>query len=264
MSIAIDSSRSKPATEIPGHGSLYRFLVASDPGARRQACLLTRQVYTQSGLIPRGSRTPAFTPYENRPELFTLLAEDRCGRPIATVSLVLDSDQGLPCDEVYRREVQALRKQGLRLVEVTRLAISEECRNSRMLLVNMFQFISVFARHHWRATDFVIEVHPHHVPYYKRMLLFEQIGGVKSCPRVSDAPAVLLRLDLSVQEHEIGLVGGSRGRGKSCRGRNLYSWFSSTADEQPIAEFLAAHVRPMISADVDVEMSGSITQGGMI
>ena len=162
---------------------------------------------------------------------------------------MLDSAGGLPCDEIYGKELLTLRSQGYRLVEVTRLAITKEHKNSRRLLVTLFAFISVFARHCWKATDFVIEVNPRHVNYYRKMLLFDVIGPERTCPRVANAPAVLLRLDLLLQAEEIASAGGTQGRGRTNRGKNLYSWFHTIEEEQPIAGFLARNFHPMTGED---------------
>ena len=90
-----------------------------------------------------------------------------------------------------------------------------------MLLVRLFNFIYIFALRVRRFDDFVIEVNPRHVNYYKRMLLFEQIGTERPCPRVQGAPATLLHLDLCDVDREILRHGG---RKAAALYPHFYSW----------------------------------------
>lgn len=229
----------------------YDIIVASDRRRREQAYRLAYRVYRDSNLVQFDPSGMVVSHYDAQAETFTLLVENSDGEPVATVSLVLDSSQGLPCDEIYEEELDDLRNWGHRLVEVTRLAVDAKYKNSKMPLVQMFSHISLFARRYWKATDFVIEVNPHHAEYYRRMLLFEQLGDERCCPRVADAPAVLMRLDLILQEEEIGLVGGTRERGRSFRDRNLYSYFNSLEEENLIVKPLARQFKPMTSQDAE-------------
>jgi hypothetical protein len=109
-------------------------------------------------------------------------------------------------------------------------------------LVRLFNFIYIFARRVKGFDDFVIEVNPSHVNYYRRMLSFDQAGPERPCPRVKGAPAVLLRVDLAMGEREVRRVGG---RGATPGERTLYPHFYSWLEEGAVAEFLARSHRPM-------------------
>jgi len=182
------------------------------------------------------------------PETLTLLVQDENGRDAATISLVFDAFDGLPCDEIYGAELLALRAQGRRLVEVTRLAIDPEFQRSKALLVCLFNFIYVFARRVKGRDDFVIEVNPRHVNYYCKLLNFETAGPERACPRVQGAPAVLLRLDLSAVEREVERVGGT---GETSKERTLYPHFFAAEEEGSVADFLARRHAPMSGADAE-------------
>ena len=82
-------------------------------------------------------------------------------------------------------------------MEVTRLAIGEKYQRSRTLLVRLFNFIYVFARRIKGFDDFVIEVNPRHVNYYRRLLIFEQAAAASVPAREKrarcSAPAGSLR-----------------------------------------------------------------------
>jgi len=108
-------------------------------------------------------------------------------------------------------------------VEVTRLAIAPEHTRSKLLLVRLFNFIYIFARKVNGYDDFLVEVNPRHVAYYRRLLLFEVLGPERPCPRVLGAPAVLLRVELAMGEREVRRVGGL---GAAAGERTLYPYFS--------------------------------------
>lgn len=224
----------------------YRILVASTRELRERAYRLAHRVYCRSGYAGLNQDGWCVSPYDAQAQTLTLLIEDFSGQDVATVTLTFDSPSGLPCDEIFGLEIDTLRAQGRKVVEVTRLAMEECHAHSKTLLVCLFNFIYVFARRVRADSDFVIEVNPRHVSYYNRLLLFEVQGSERPCPRVQGAPAVLLRLDLSVPEREGKRV---RGAGPQANERSLYPHFYSWLEEGAIAEFLAKRQQPMSEAE---------------
>lgn len=220
-----------------------RILVANNRETRERAYRLAYQVYREKGYVPENSTGMLVTPYDTQPETLTLLAEDSHGQAMGTVTLVFDSPAGLPSNEIYGSELNDLRAQGRRMAEVIRLAVDKSHPHSMMLLIRMLNFLTIFSRRVRKDTDFIIEVNPHHVAYYRRMVLFEQAGPVRACPRVNGAPAVLLRLDLSLMDSEIRAHGHFIN--SSVKRRNVYAYTYTWAEEKPIAKFLARQHRPM-------------------
>src|SRR4030095_10945145 len=150
----------------------FRMFVAFDAARRERAFRLAFRVYRDCGYVvdtPSGRLSSKFDAHAST---LVLLAQDGAGNDAATVSRVFDSPSGLPCDEVRAAGLAPLRAQARRLVEVSRLAIHQDYVGSKPLLVQLFNAISLYARHE-SATDFVIEVHPRHVNYYRRLLMFE-------------------------------------------------------------------------------------------
>lgn len=245
----LDHERDRDASkwDVDGGGGLpsFRVLVAADRKTRARAYALAHRVYKGCGYAP-GDEGMLVSPSDASPQTLTLLVQDGCERDAATITLVFDSPGRLPCDEIYALELDALRAQSRRLVEVTRLAIDEKHQRSKTLLVRLFNFIYVFAKRVRGFDDFVIEVNPRHVNYYRRLLAFEQAGPERACPRVQGAPAVLLRLDLSIPEREVRRVGG---KGAAANERTLYPHFFSWLEESAVARFLARAHKPMTEAD---------------
>lgn len=113
---------------------------------------------------------------------------------IATMSKVEDSQLfGLPMDSLFKEELDQLRAAGRRLVEFGSFAAPKQYRFSNAML-----FLQRSAYHQSAnagATDICIMVNPKHVAYYKEILLFEDMGGVKTFGKFN-APAVGLRLPI--------------------------------------------------------------------
>jgi hypothetical protein len=119
----------------------------------------------------------------------------RHGELFGTVSLGLDLGGGLLADELYGSEIGALREDGGRVGELTRLALSPP-HNSREVFAVLAHLAYIFARLVHQLTDIVIEVNPRHVGFYRRMLGFDRLGEQRLCRRVS-APAVLMHMPLA-------------------------------------------------------------------
>ena len=223
----------------------YRIRVASERMLRRRAYALAHRVYSGRGYVCDENGL-VVSPFDAHAETLTLLVQDEKGCDAATISLVFDSPAGLPCDAIYGQELQSLRAQGRRLVEVTRLAIDPVHQHSKALLVCLFNFIYIHARRVKGCDDFVIEVNPRHECYYRRLLNFELAGSERACPRVQGAPAVLLRQDLWAGEREIQRVGGL---GDTAGERTLYPHFYAPAEEGVVAKFLARGHKTMTPED---------------
>ena len=114
------------------------------------------------------------------------------------------------------------------------------------MLVALINWIYIYARRLRRRDDFVIEVNPRHVNYYRRLMGFETIGEPRPCPRVQGAPAVLLRLDLAHPEREVLRVGG---QGAAAGERSLYPYFLTGDAEQAVENQLRRRQHPMSDAE---------------
>lgn len=143
-----------------------------------------------------------------------------------TATLGLDSPAGLHADQLYGHELARLRSPGVRLCEITRLAV-ETAHDTLEVLGTLFHLAYIHGRLIRGATDLVIEVHPRHAGFYRRMLGFVQLGDEKPCPRVDNAPAVLLHLDLRHVDRQLARQGDAQ----SWQARSLYTYFLSR-DEQ--------------------------------
>jgi hypothetical protein len=163
----------------------------------------------------------------------TLYAEAN-GVLVGTMSLWFDRHGVLPADESYGDHLALLRRQGRRLCEPSRLAI--DAGLPKRVFAALIHVSYIYAHHLHGFTDYVIEVNPRHVAFYKRMLGFADLGGERACARVS-APAVLLRLPLEHMGAEIRRCGGLMEQGGE---RSFYPYFFPVRDEPGIMGRLTA------------------------
>ncbi|GFK93915.1 hypothetical protein NNJEOMEG_01753 [Fundidesulfovibrio magnetotacticus] len=113
---------------------------------------------------------------------------------ISTMSYIPDTPQfGLPMDELYKDELDSLRAQGRKIIEVGSLATSPH-RRWQNIVVFLAKAIFTYALS-TGADDLCIMVNPKHVRFYKSIFLFEEFGEAKHYGKV-DAPAVALRADM--------------------------------------------------------------------
>ena len=208
------------ADEAPEAGG-FKIRVASSLEARREASTLVHKRYSGRGYLTSATLVSAHS--------CTFSAYDE-GRLSGTVSLRLDSDVGLAADELYRSETHALRAQGRRLCEFTRLAV-DTTHVSYPVLAALFHTVFLFAQK-VRGLDYaLIEVNPRHVGYYQRALGFHVIGGRRHNARVN-APAVLMGVPFADIAAKLERHAGKRRGGPIAR--NLYEHGFSKAEAEGI------------------------------
>lgn len=207
-------------------GVRFGIFVARDRESLGRANELVRRMYAQRGYVSERPSAWERATTPNPAKTITLLAEDASGRAAGTVTLAFDGPDGLPSDEIYGPELDALRAKGRCLTEVTRLAIHDRHARSKGLLLQLLNFISIYARRFRQDTDFVVSVNPRHAAFYRRLLDFEPAGPERPCPRVRNAPAVLLRLDLVKADPKRHACQG--------RDRTLYRYSSPPEEEAVI------------------------------
>ncbi|HEX3632422.1 MAG TPA: hypothetical protein VHZ01_07940, partial [Casimicrobiaceae bacterium] len=159
----------------------FKIRVAKRTGARRDAWSLVERRYTG-----RGYTVPGRKP---KPNVFTFIAYDE-GQIVGTVGVGVDMGKGLAADELYRAEIDALRANGWRICEFTRLAVDRTAA-SKPVLAGLFQTAYLYAALIRGYTHAVIEVNPRHVVFYGSALKFAPTGPERMNRRVG-APAVLL------------------------------------------------------------------------
>ena len=205
---------------------VFDIRVADGDRERDAAGILINRMYATRGYLSNGLSR------RRNDRRITLVASER-EAVVGTLTLGFDHAAGLLVDELFGQETDALRADGLKLCEFTKLAIDGAMRSQR-LIASLFHAAYIFAHPLMDADRLLIEVNPRHVGYYRRMLGFQAVGAPRLNPRV-DAPAVLMALDLEHARHQIDALGGTAlsGQGQA-EGRSLYPFFFSPEEEQVI------------------------------
>ena len=183
---------------------LLKIRLANSAGRRSRASYLIQRRYAW-----RGYSTP---PLEDDPSVQVTLSAFDKEHTVATMTVGLDSPQGMYVAGLYADEVAKIRGEGRKLCEFTKLAVAETVR-SNPVLGAIFHIAFIYAINIHRCTDLLIEVAPRHVNFYRRMLGFSRVCAERFDSRVH-SPAVLLRLDLQHCANEIARVGGCRDLGR--------------------------------------------------
>jgi hypothetical protein len=205
----------------------FRIRAAQAETQRQAARQLVRRMYSHRGYL-----TPDIDEPVNRHSV--TLAVAREGDPVGTLSVGFDAAGGLLCDELFRPEVDALRRSGRKVCEFTKLALDID-GNSKQVLASLFHMAYLHAHRIRGCDDVLIEVNPRHVGYYRRMLDFRVVGEEKLCPRVN-APAVLMALDLFHTRRQIELYAGRFDA--LATERSLYPYAFEAAKEQEVLRVL--------------------------
>jgi len=172
------------------------FGLAQSVEALDAAFRLVHDQYVRRGFMtphPSGRRLGR---HHARPTTRVFVATDRV-RVVGTVTLIEDSQSGLPSDEIYQEELDTFRAQGLRLGEASALASDPTCRAAGLALVlRLMRLLVIYAADVAALDVLCVAVNPRHVEFYRRVLTFEIFGELRSYAKVNGAPAVGLGLDL--------------------------------------------------------------------
>lgn len=193
----------------------YSIHLVNSPKQRIKATTLIKRMYAS-----RGYNTDSASVFSHRSNEFTflvLIQEVAAG----TVTLRLDSRQGLLADRLYRDKINEFRQKGRKVCELSRFAIDPQY-SSKEMTASLFQIAYTCARNEYEATDFFCEVNPRHAAPQKRMFGFQQIGEERTCPRVN-APAVLLHLELDFIRKQLTIL--NKQSNKNTTNRFYYSYF---------------------------------------
>ena|SRR5689334_14730652 len=219
------------------------------------ASRLVHRCYVERGYVQPSADGRHVSPYLAMPSaaIFVARVQDEV---VATVSLLEDSELQLPCDEIYPAEMGVLRAAGLRVAEVSALAVSEAHRSVALdAMRSLIRVVGVYGRDLAGVDHLCIAVHPRHAAFYESRLRFRRFGGLKAYRAVNDAPAVGLVLDLREMDRPlgadafvVGLFGAAertRARARLQRDRACAAAWRALEIFQPPAEFAGTRYAPV-------------------
>lgn len=223
--LCLDQSGDPINEETRGGKQEFKVRLATSEDRRQAASLLIEKMYSWRGYEAN--------PLGKDPNKITLVAYQD-DKVVGTLTLGLDSPNGMVVDQLYKTEADQLRAQGRKMCDVTKLAVDQDIK-SKSVLGALFHLSVIYGRNIHHSTDFLIEVNPRHALFYQRMIGFVPIGEEKLCPRVN-APAVLLKLDLAYADEQVLKYGGL---GAGVKGvKSIYPFWFSKEDELGITQRL--------------------------
>ena len=125
---------------------------------------------------------------------------------ISTISYTPDTKLfGVPMDSLYKNELDELRIQGRKIVEIGSLATERSVRGKNVVMylykaVINYAFLT-------KVSDLCLMVNPKHVRFYSDIMLCEQLGDEKFYDAVN-APAVAMRVNFDTYQEKLKAVYG--------------------------------------------------------
>ena len=217
--------------------------VANSMEEREAVFKLAYQVYLDKGYVHENANQWLINSYDTAQDTVILIVLDTQKNIAGSLTMVFDSREKLPADKIYHEELNQLRHSRKRLTEISRLVISPDYRNSKEILILLFNYMAIYASQIKKIDNVIIEVNPRHKEYYKSILCFEEVGSEKPCPQVKDAPAILLSLPVKKYQSEV-----LRCRKASIlekKERTLYPFFLKTEQEPLVAQYLDKQTKAM-------------------
>ncbi|MZP29994.1 hypothetical protein GTO91_09785 [Heliobacterium undosum] len=214
----------------------YEITIAYNKDLRFMSYQFMYENYLQNGL---GSPHPSnlwyslaeLLPYS----VTTILLQE--GQVIGSVTSVVDSQAGLPVDDVFCDTVNDHRLTGKKMAEIISLGLKADKSESRMLLSKLFNFVTMINYYVFQLTHLVITVMPKHAPFYERHLLFEN-SGLEGFHDKTGVSCRLLHFEL---ERHIDA--------KTAAAKTFYRNFMPYAEELPIIETLKKLIQPISKED---------------
>lgn len=221
--------------------------IANTLEERESVFRLAYEVYLKKGFIKPNYSEWLVQNYDAMKTTIILSVWDKNKKLAGSLTLIFDESMKLPAEKIYSNEIKELKMKGENLLEVSRLVVSQEFRNSKEILLLLFNYLMIYSFHVMKYTGMVIEVNPRHKEYYKSLLKFDEIGIEKACPSVENAPAVLLHLPLHRYQSEIHYYANSSL--SPAKERSLYPHFLKPEQEKLVAHFLEKQAKPISSEE---------------
>jgi hypothetical protein len=178
----------------------YAFKIVDSGRELLQAFGLLYREYLQAGYVCQSPSELLFTRHHLLPETTVFVAKVDSA-VLSTATVVQDCRVfGLPMDGLYQSELDTLRKQGRRILEICSLA-SDRQRFTRKGIQDFTRLLFLFCLH-LNVDDLCIMINPKHASLYTCRCEFEIFGQEKFYPRVQ-APAIALRADARMMREKL-------------------------------------------------------------
>ena len=221
----------------------FTIKVANTLEEREAVFHLAYQVYLDKSYVKKNESKRLINTYDADADTTILIVKDTNNKVVGSLTLVFDGQSRLPAEKIYSQELNALKSKNEKMVEISRLVIDPNFRNSKEILVLLFNYLYIYSYYVKSYSCLVIEVNPRHIAYYNSLLNFKPIGSEKPCPNVESAPAILMYLSLKHSQDEVLRL--TKNTESEKNNRSLYQYFVSPEQENLVAYFLVKQATPI-------------------
>lgn len=203
----------------------FKFKIATTQEEIEQGFRLLYESYRESGLMNENSSELRITKYHLMPTSSMIIGK-KGEEVVATVTHVLDSPFGLPCDD--QGDLSEMRKTPNAIAEVSALAIKRGYRRNYALLFALTRFLYNYSVYHCGVRYWVICISSRVQDYYKAIFFFTPLSEKTfNYDFVNGNPSVTLKADLH------NLVGLFENHYKSLPPeKNLYDFYLKVEREE--------------------------------
>ncbi|MEZ4195560.1 MAG: hypothetical protein R3B53_04205 [Candidatus Paceibacterota bacterium] len=187
------------------------FKLNSDPEELKIVSKLITQVYQGEGYISSDSDSGSkITEFLGNPDTKTFVAtlDDKI---VGTVSLAVDSSDGLPMDVIFREELNPVRQAGKSIAEVCQFVVDKDFLKDNIdkadlsviesnITLGLLKHVIMYGL----EVDldlFVFTINPKHRIFYESLGAL-QVGEEKVYPSVNNAPALAYILDIKALQEQ--------------------------------------------------------------
>ncbi|NBN63837.1 GNAT family N-acetyltransferase [Microvirga tunisiensis] len=168
------------------------FKIVSTEEEMAGAFALLEDSYVRRGIVAEGQMR--LQVISLLPSTTTFIAK-KGDQILATVSLIEDSDLGLPMEKVHGPEVAGVRQLFRKVAEVGALAVRPDLRRTGLSIM-LYNMMYRWARYWRHVDDLLIAVHPSARFFYSNLLLFRPLGRVQNYAGLRGAASLPMRLDI--------------------------------------------------------------------
>ncbi|QEG42521.1 N-acyl amino acid synthase FeeM domain-containing protein [Roseimaritima ulvae] len=163
---------------------------------RRSAFQLVYESYRRAGLIPDNQMQMRVLE-QHLVDTTDLMVAKQDNKVCFTVTLVRDGLYGMPAESLFGKEIDAMRRNGLRLAEVSCVAGDCEKEDKRQRFDTLVKMISltIQAARRRDVDRLLLAVHPRHAKVYQRLFGCKICTDVRDYDAVQGNPAVLCTHD---------------------------------------------------------------------
>ncbi len=237
ISQMLNKDNSLSAKPKPGE---FTIKIANTLEERESVFNLGYKTYLAKGFINENPKKMLIQSYDFDSETVILMVQDQQNNIAGSVTLVFEDSSHLPAEKIYGEELNILRKQNEKIVEISRLIIDPQYRNSKEVLVLLFNYLYIYSYFIKHYSCLTIEVNPRHTAFYQALLHFRAIGEQKPCPNVQNAPAILMYVSIVNELERLSQLTQIEKNKHS-----LFRYFLKPEQEKLVAYYLEKQMKPM-------------------